>query len=48
METLDVLEQIAVKEVDFTGSFSRIAIHSSVCDCPDSDGCDGDCGCDEP
>ena len=45
---LEVLEKIAKKAVDFSGSFSRVAVSADSNDCPDSDGCDGDCGCDEP
>ena len=48
VNSLMELEEIAEKAVDFSGSFSRAAVFNSICDCSDSDGCDGDCGCDEP
>ena len=42
--SLDGLENIASATVILNGSFTNAAIYNSNCECPDSDGCDGDCG----
>lgn len=42
--SLSELESITITTVVLNSNFANAAVYNSNCECPDSDGCDGDCG----